>query len=558
MPDSTDVRACGARSLLLVLGFSLAVLPPEAAAPFAPKWGSSGGGGDPPRVNAAANTGEDTQTCSGESCKAHHATAIPLPPPFSARLQIMGSTTSTASPSEIDPQATSLYAAPGAAYRHGIPLGLTVMTRKSNGQIAYAAGHAHTGSIFNMHNGTYFLYSTVFYSPALARTGHAEISVRIGERHITGSPLRIPMDYSAIAQDYEARVDAARAAGRQENFDKEGACGGDFVIVSGSSSGMFDRLVNLIGSVHVWAPTTPCIVYDLGMSPAQAEDVKTWDNVEYRRFDYSKYPPHVARMGENGTYAWRGPILVGVTEEHQCVLWLDAGLELRSDIGVIRGHIAHDGHFHVTNGWPSPNKFTHTQTVQHLGLSLDSFYAEDSRIEIESCGGIQGYRRGSVMQRTVLQRYNKCLLEQACSAPEGASKANFRQDQTVLNVVLAEYRQGLALDSPEYFLSLPHTARKYWEHPEPKHTFPVRDDGTFRPCDKGTTFRDGGCVPCISSDEAMYIDMQEGVLVCEDDEEIFLELPGAAYVPDLVIFIRRAFQPRPYEDSLRYSLVGTI
>lgn len=112
----------------------------------------------------------------------------------------------------------------------------------------------------------------------------------------------------------------------------------------------------------------------------QAEDVQTWEGVEYLRFDFSGYPEHVGSLGERGAYAWRSPILVNVSETHRCMLWLDAGLvrthallpvacrrrcmacclpssgsrgrgqELRADIAVIKGHIAVDGHFFVTNG----------------------------------------------------------------------------------------------------------------------------------------------------------------------------------------------------------------
>ena len=115
----------------------------------------------------------------------------------------------------------------------------------------------------------------------------------------------------------------------------------------------------------------------------------------------------------------------------------------------------------------------------------------------------------------------------------------------VLNVALAAYRQGLALDSAQYFLSLPHTARKYWEHPVPKHQFPVREDGTFQPCDKGQVFREGECVRCDSEDG-----------ICDDD--VLDELPGVRYTEGLVLFIRRSFEPKLYEDALRYRLVGSI
>eukprot|EP00291_Cryptomonas_curvata_P021758 CAMPEP_0172171472 /NCGR_PEP_ID=MMETSP1050-20130122/11915_1 /TAXON_ID=233186 /ORGANISM="Cryptomonas curvata, Strain CCAP979/52" /LENGTH=145 /DNA_ID=CAMNT_0012842915 /DNA_START=374 /DNA_END=812 /DNA_ORIENTATION=+ len=132
---------------------------------------------------------------------------------------------------------------------------------------------------------------------------------------------------------------------------------------------MFDRSVNLVGSVHHWAPDVRVIYYDLGLSRPQAEDVATWDGVELRRFWFAGYPDHVGLMGENGTYAWRGPILANVSEEHACVLWLDAGLELRADPYLIKGHIAVDGHFYVTNGWGSPNRFTHPATLEYFSLT---------------------------------------------------------------------------------------------------------------------------------------------------------------------------------------------
>jgi hypothetical protein len=115
----------------------------------------------------------------------------------------------------------------------------------------------------------------------------------------------------------------------------------------------------------------------------------------------------------------------------------------------------------------------------------------------------------------------------------------------VLNVVLAQLRRELPLDAEAYLLSLPHTARKYWEHPVPKHVFPVQEDGTFRPCDKGQAFQEGRCVPC---------DREDGL--CDDD--VMDEIPGAEYAPDLTIFIRRGFEPKPYEEHLRYRLVGSI
>ena len=41
------------------------------------------------------------------------------------------------------------------------------------------------------------------------------------------------------------------------------------MIVTGASSGFFDRAANLVGSIHHWAPKIKIIFYDLGLSPVQ-------------------------------------------------------------------------------------------------------------------------------------------------------------------------------------------------------------------------------------------------------------------------------------------------
>jgi len=417
-------------------------------------------------------------------------------------------------------------------------------------------GDTNTGSFFDLRNGTYFIYTTIYFSPALLKAKAPEVWVRLGGKHIQGSPYRMTIDMTKIARNYQERVALAEKVGRSHDLGGPNGCDSDFVIVTGASTSMFDRAVNLVGSIHHWAPAVPVVFYDLGLSTAQVEDVRTWENVDYRKFAFNEHAAHMrvdeklTQNGTKGAYSWRAPILVEVLEQHQCMLWLDAGLEIRSDLSVVIGHIAVDGNFFVTNGWPSPNRFTHPAVVEWHGLKEKDFFLPDPtgtgmRNEIEACGGIQGYRRGSLAHREVLSGYYICLMDPTCIAPPNASKMNFRQDQTVLNVVLASYRLKIPLDSPEYFILLPHTARKYWEHPIPKHQFPVHEDGTFRPCDKGEIFKDNKCVRC---------EAQDGM--CEDD--VLDEADGAEYCEDLVIFIRRAFEPKLFEDKLRYRLIGGI
>jgi hypothetical protein len=54
----------------------------------------------------------------------------------------------------------------------------------------------------------------------------------------------------------------------------------DLVVVSGATASFFDRLSNMVGSVHTWEPGQRIAVYDLGFSQSQLAKMMCWENVE--------------------------------------------------------------------------------------------------------------------------------------------------------------------------------------------------------------------------------------------------------------------------------------
>ena len=52
----------------------------------------------------------------------------------------------------------------------------------------------------------------------------------------------------------------------------------DLYIITYANKVFFNRLKNLVGSVHYWEPELRIIVYDLGMCQSQIEDIKSWRN----------------------------------------------------------------------------------------------------------------------------------------------------------------------------------------------------------------------------------------------------------------------------------------
>ena len=94
------------------------------------------------------------------------------------------------------------------------------------------------------HNGIFFIFLFL-----LILSQSPQVWVRLHGQHIHGSPFPVPLNMGAIANDYSKRLGAAEAAGSSPDLGGEEGCAGDFVVVTGASSGFFDRAVNLVGSV---------------------------------------------------------------------------------------------------------------------------------------------------------------------------------------------------------------------------------------------------------------------------------------------------------------------
>lgn len=92
------------------------------------------------------------------------------------------------------------------------------------------------------------------------------------------------------------------------------------VLLTYASERFFDRLENFVGSVHLWEPSLPIIVYDLGLSTAQRQAIACWRSVlELRAFNFSAYPPHVRELKN---FAWKVIIIWETLQQYQRVMYV--------------------------------------------------------------------------------------------------------------------------------------------------------------------------------------------------------------------------------------------
>jgi len=74
-------------------------------------------------------------------------------------------------------------------------------------------------------------------------------------------------------------------------------------------------------------PESKVVVFDLGMTDTRnVKLAKRFKKVEFRKFDYSKYPAYFNIKVNAGQYAWK-PVIIADTmnEFKQPVIWMDAG-----------------------------------------------------------------------------------------------------------------------------------------------------------------------------------------------------------------------------------------
>ncbi|KAG2393445.1 hypothetical protein C9374_006976 [Naegleria lovaniensis] len=256
-------------------------------------------------------------------------------------------------------------------------------------------------------------------------------------------------------------------------------------IVTATSRDYFDRLENFVGSIHrlysnnkvntqqinpqvasppthpndktitkigqtfksqmrsnywlVWNSVTtsenrPILVYDLGLTQEQRDQVKTWKNVELVPIHFDLLPDHFRNLI---TFAWKPLAMYLALQRFPSIIFLDSGVELWNRLDRVEDILLKKGHFHVVQeglhtSWKccgTVGELTHDGSFNYLNLKRADYHSK------EMCsGGIQGYIRGAYSYRNVLIPTLECAWDEKCITPPGSSLANHRQDQSIFSL----------------------------------------------------------------------------------------------------------------------------
>lgn len=206
--------------------------------------------------------------------------------------------------------------------------------------------------------------------------------------------------------------------------------GHELVVVTAADSTHFKSLCALLSSVLRHEPAATVIAYDLGLTDAEVDHLRSsFTTVDFRSFDYSRYPEYFNIKNQQGQYAWKPVIFWEVMDELKGVVcWMDAGNLVTRRLSWLRRIVNQRGFYAAC----SPGRigdWTHENTLQYLKVS-----ASETRRYNLSAGLVCANYQHSNARRT-MKKWRACALAKDCIAPAGSSRANHRQDQAVLSVL---------------------------------------------------------------------------------------------------------------------------
>uniref|UniRef100_A0A0K0EAF1 Glycosyltransferase family 92 protein n=1 Tax=Strongyloides stercoralis TaxID=6248 RepID=A0A0K0EAF1_STRER len=92
-------------------------------------------------------------------------------------------------------------------------------------------------------------------------------------------------------------------------------------IVTAITEDHVNEITLLLLSFKKYFPKEIMIVYDLGLSNGTVKELKSLNFVEYRKFNFSMYPPNVSTVK---TYGFKFLVVSEVLKDYPSVMWVDA------------------------------------------------------------------------------------------------------------------------------------------------------------------------------------------------------------------------------------------
>jgi hypothetical protein len=218
----------------------------------------------------------------------------------------------------------------------------------------------------------------------------------------------------------------------------------NFRIITGANDDYILTLINFINyHLKIGIEMKNLIVYDLGLSEFNLNKLKniTNENIIIKKFEYDNYPEHVNLSKNKGllcSYAFKPIIIYNESNIFNDIpiIWLDCACNITIEIlNKMIDSINTYGFYCPLGNYEKTIEsieLNHPQTLNLLGVSKYQHLNElQTRL---AC--ICGVNYAKFHGKAILDDWFKYSLDKDIIMPDGSSRNNHRQDQTVLSVLM--------------------------------------------------------------------------------------------------------------------------
>ena len=216
----------------------------------------------------------------------------------------------------------------------------------------------------------------------------------------------------------------------------------EIVHVTGASSNHFDEHRGNVKSFLTHYPGVKLIFYDLGLTASEVKQVLKQAGIEYRKFDFSRYPAHVKNLFN---YAWKALIIQHLLAEFDGVMWFDSSIRFQRNMTHIKERMVRyktGFQYYVGPSGHSIVAATHPRMMEYFPMERSGAVSD-----MFQAGAIIVLNTAEV-QNNILKWMCVCVLNVDCISPSGSTlfcNFNFprekfggchRYDQSLLSILV--------------------------------------------------------------------------------------------------------------------------
>ena len=178
------------------------------------------------------------------------------------------------------------------------------------------------------------------------------------------------------------------------------------------------------------------IIYDLGLSDSQTNQLKKNNLVEIRNFPFENYPNFYSkRLPEHknkiGGFAWKPEIInLLKNEKINHLIWLDSATSFKKNILLFKIFI-HEYGFFSFHSTGNIKQWTHSSVLNALIDEVDKDILHSSNL----MAGVVGFDFTKPFARELHSRWNELSSNEDMIFPKMSNSSNHRHDQSLLSIV---------------------------------------------------------------------------------------------------------------------------